>query len=103
MDDLVAALLEMIEPCFGYRGIVHVAGSDNKITDYTYTSLLARYLGCRETSVEAEPMSNIPAMRGSPRDTTLDTTFTRQVLHTRLRGAEEQLHFLLGAANILAH
>lgn len=98
VDDLVAALLEMMESSFGYRGIVHVAGSDNQMTDYTYTSLLARYLGCRETSVEAEPMSNVPAMRGSPRDTTLDTTFTQQLLHTRLRGAEEQLHFLLGSS-----
>jgi dTDP-4-dehydrorhamnose reductase len=95
VDDLVAALLEMMELSFRYRGILHVAGSDARMTDYTYTSLLSEWIGCTETSVEPEHMSDVPAMNGSPCDTTLDSTFTRQLLRTRLRNTEEQFQFLV--------
>lgn len=94
VDDLTAAILETLEPAWGYNGILHVAGADC-ITDYEYTRLLAHYLGCDTARVVPEHMREVPAMQGSPHDTTLNSTLARQLLRTPLRGVKAQLEFLL--------
>jgi dTDP-4-dehydrorhamnose reductase len=90
VDNFVEALLETIAPSFGYRGILHLAGSE-RVSDYTYGCYLARRLGVNENLVKTESITDSPTMANSPRDNSLDVSFTQSLLHTRLLGVEEQL------------
>ncbi|MBI5711920.1 MAG: sugar nucleotide-binding protein [Chloroflexi bacterium] len=83
VDNLAAAMLEVIHPSFNYRGVLHVAGSQ-QVTDYEYAKLLARQIGVDENLVEedySDESSNI----------SLDVTFTQSLLRTRLLNVAEQL------------
>ncbi|MEI6044988.1 MAG: sugar nucleotide-binding protein [Chloroflexota bacterium] len=90
VDNLVEALLETIAPTFGYRGILHLTGSE-RISDYTYGCCLARRLGLDESLVQTESIAASLAMANSPRDNSLDVTFTQSLLQTRLLSVEEQM------------
>lgn len=83
VDNLAAAMLEVIHPSFSYRGVLHIAGSQ-QVTDYEYAKLLARQIGVDENLVEeaySDESSNI----------SLDVTFTQSLLQTRLLNVTEQL------------
>jgi dTDP-4-dehydrorhamnose reductase len=90
VDNLAAALLEVISPEFTYRGILHLAGSQ-RVTDYEYTRCLARCLGIDKKLVNPDYMVDSPLMMNSPRDNSLNTTFTQNLLKNSLLGVEEQL------------
>ena len=90
IDNLVEALLEVLEPTFGYRGILHLAGSQ-RVTDYELALYLARQLGLDEKLVQAEQMTDSPTMATSPRDSSLDVSFTQSLLRSRLLNVPEQL------------
>lgn len=95
VDNFVDGLLEAITPGFGYRGILHLAGSE-RVTDYEFALYLARQLGRPESLVKSESMSDSPAMLNSPRDNSLDVSFTQALLQTRLLDVKEQLIYLFG-------
>ncbi len=90
IDNLVEALLEVLEPTFGYRGILHLAGNQ-RVTDYELALYLARQLELDEKLVQAEQMADSPTMANSPRDSSLDVSFTQSLLRTRLLNVPEQL------------
>jgi dTDP-4-dehydrorhamnose reductase len=90
VDNLVAALLEILEPDFAYRGALHLAGSE-PVTDYAYARALARRLGADPDLVRPARMTEAPAMAGSPQRTDLDVRFTQSLIRTPLLGVEAQL------------
>jgi dTDP-4-dehydrorhamnose reductase len=90
VDNLVAALLEVISPDFTYRGILHLTGSQ-RVTDYEYTRCLARCLGIDENLVKPDYMADSPLMVNCPRDNSLNPAFAQNLLKTPLLGVEEQL------------
>ena len=90
VNNLAEALLEVIEPDFTYRGILHLAGSQ-RVTDYEYGRYLARRLGIDESLIVKDLMAESPLLANGPRDASLDTTFTQGLLNTRLLQIEEQL------------
>lgn len=94
VDNLAEAMLEIIQPGFTYRGILHLAGSA-RVTDHDYGLALARRLGVAESLVQSESMADVAAMAHSPRDNSLDVSFTQSLLQTRLLGLEAQLDHLL--------
>ncbi len=92
VDNLVDGLIEIIGPEFTYRGVLHLAGSQ-RVTDHEYGRYLARQLGIDERLVEKDSMANSPLMADGPRDASLDTAFTQNLLRTRLLDVSEQLAF----------
>ena len=90
VDNLVEALLEISHPTWDYRGVLHLAGSQ-RTTDYEYALALARRLDLPTDLVQANSLKDVPAMLGSPPDTSLDITLTQSLLQTRLLDVEEQL------------
>ena len=96
IDNFAEAVLEVIEPTFNYRGVLHLAGSE-RVTDYQYASYLARHLGLDQNLIQAESIAASPAMANSPRDHSLDVSFTQSLLQTRLLGVEAQLACLFPA------
>ncbi len=83
VNNLVEALLEIIDPAFSYRGVLHLAGSE-RITDFDYARKLAAWLGLPESLVRGESMAASPTMAAGPRGNSLDVTFSRSLLRTRL-------------------
>lgn len=90
VDNFVDALLETLEPNFQYWGVLHLAGSE-RVSDYQFACYLARQLKCDEGLVRIESLNDSPTMAGSPPDTSLDTSFTQNLLRTPLLGVEAQL------------
>lgn len=90
VDNLVEALLEIIDSDFTYRGILHLAGSQ-RVTDYEYGCYLAQHLGINEHLVEKVYMADSPLLSNGSRDGSLDTAFTQSLLRTRLLNIMEQL------------
>ena len=90
IDNLVEALLEVLDPAFSYRGVLHLAGNQ-RVTDYELAIYLAQHLGLDEELVQAEKMTDSPTMANSPRDSSLDVSFTQSLLRTRLLNVPEQL------------
>lgn len=90
VDNLVEALLEVIEPDFAYRGILHLAGGQ-RVTDYEYGRYLARCLGIDESLIVKDHIANSSLLANEPRDGSLDTIFTQSLLSTRFLQIEEQL------------
>ena len=86
VDNLAEALLEVCQPDFAYRGVLHLAGSQ-VLTDDAFCRLVARATGADENLVV--PDHYLPG--GEPRhySLALDTTFTQSQLRTQLMGAEE--------------
>jgi dTDP-4-dehydrorhamnose reductase len=82
VDHLAAALLEISQPGFAYRGVLHLAGSE-QISYFDFARKLARQIGCDERLVKADPSRTW--------NISLDTTFTQSILKTRLMGVQEQL------------
>lgn len=89
VDNLVEALLEMLEPSFAYRGILHLAGSE-RLTDAEYARALARYLMLDETLVEANSFKDVFGSSGCLQDTSLDVGLAQGLLETSLLNAQEQ-------------
>lgn len=83
VDNLAAALLEVIHPSFSYTGVLHIAGSQ-QITDYEYAKLLARQIGVDENLVEED-------FDDTPSNISLNVALTQRLLQTRLLNVAEQL------------
>jgi dTDP-4-dehydrorhamnose reductase len=94
VDNLVEALLEVLHPAFAYRGILHIAGSE-QITDYAYACLVAAHAGASQQLIRPESLVDSPLAGDGPQNTSLDTTFTQSLLCTRLLNVIEQLQILL--------
>jgi dTDP-4-dehydrorhamnose reductase len=93
VDNLVEALLEVLHPAFAYRGILHIAGSE-QTTDYAYARIVADHVGASKQLIFPESVLDSPLARNGPRNTSLDVTFTQSVLRTRLLNVIEQLQIL---------
>ena len=85
VDNLAAAMLEVIHPSFSYTGVLHIAGSQ-QVTDYEYAKLLARQMGVDENLVEED-------FDDTPSNISLNVAFTQSLLKTRLLTVAEQLAF----------
>jgi dTDP-4-dehydrorhamnose reductase len=77
VDDLVSALLELVE--LDVSGPLHVAGAD-AVSRAELAELIAR-----------RPVSSAPAPETRPLDCALDSSRARAILRTRLRGVREVL------------
>ena len=93
VDTLVAAMLEVAQPAFDTRGVLHIA-APNAVTDHEQARLLAVRLGVDEGLVERDSMANSPMMKASIRNAALDVSLTQSVLQTRLLSVEEQIEQL---------
>ena len=93
VDTLVAAMLEMAQPAFEHRGILHVA-APQAVTDHEQARLLATHLGFDESLVQRDSIANSPMMKKSLRNAALDVAFTQSLLETRLLTVEEQIERL---------
>jgi dTDP-4-dehydrorhamnose reductase len=83
VDNLLAALLEVIQPAFSYRGVLHLAGSE-RLSDYECACHLARALGYNQNLVRPSHLEDNPNTRVSPADTSLSVTFTQSLLKSTL-------------------
>lgn len=95
VDNLAAAMLEVIHPSFSHTGVLHIAGSQ-QVTDYEYAKLLARQIGVDENLVEED-------FDDKPSNISLNVAFTQSLLQTRLLNVAEQLVYIfptLHLANI---
>ncbi len=82
VDNLVAALLEISRDDFEYRGVLHLAGSQ-QISYYDFARMVAREIKADEQLVTKDTSRawNIA----------LDTSYTQSILKTHLMDVQEQL------------
>jgi dTDP-4-dehydrorhamnose reductase len=88
VDTLTAALLEMCQPGFAFRGLLHVAGTE-AVTDYSYAQRIAARLGADPALVQ--PDRSLPPEETRPYNIALDTALAQRVLATRLETLDEML------------
>lgn len=94
VDNLADALLEIAQPRFVYRGILHVAGSQ-RLTDYAFACLLTQHLGYDTTLIQKGSLHDNEATSNLPIDNSLGTTFTQSQLTTRLLNVPAQFNRLI--------
>jgi dTDP-4-dehydrorhamnose reductase len=95
IDNLLAALLEVIHPAFTYRGVLHLTGSE-RLSDYEYACQLAHALGYNQNLVRPSRLEGNPNTRLNPADTSLSVAFTQSLLKsTPLLDVATQLETLL--------
>ena len=92
IDTVIAAMGEMIEPMFGYRGILHVAGRE-RTSNYLYARALARRIGADERLIVPEQLA-ASSVAMLPADSSLDVALAQQLLRTPMLGVEAQLAHL---------
>ncbi len=90
VDNLADALIEIMDPSFKHRGLIHISGSE-RLTDYEYARYLVRRLGLDEKLVAQDSLASSSFQYQRPLDMSLDTALARQMLKTRLLGVAEQL------------
>ena len=85
VDNLVDSLLEIVSDGFNYRGILHLAGSQ-QVSYYDFSRLIARYVSADEDLVykDTSKVWNI----------SLDVTYTQSRLKTHLMNVVEQLSII---------
>lgn len=82
VGDLAAGLLEVIDPGFEYRGVLHLAGSE-RTSYYDFARRLARQIRANVELVRPDPGVGI--------DNSLDCQASHAMLQTRFRDVREQL------------
>ncbi len=95
VDNLVETILEIIQPAFRYRGVLHLAGSQ-RLSDFEYGRLLASKLGLSPDLITPDSIKAVPTLAGGPADASLSVSFTQRLLQTRLLNVEEQLTRIFG-------
>ena len=88
VDTLVQALLELCSPQFGFRGVLHVAGTET-VTDYLYARRIAARLGADPNLVT--PDRCLPEGETRAYNIGLDVSLARQVLTTPLDSLDEMI------------
>lgn len=93
VDNLIDAVLEMLDPTFSYRGTLHVAGRQ-RVSHYEHALALAQHIGADARLIVPERLaeSRVPDL---PADTSLDVALAQSLLHTSLLDLQEQLTQLL--------
>ena len=88
VDNFAEVMLEIVSDRFQYRGILHVAGSQ-QLSDNEYANYLVRHLGLNEALVTKNQVetSSVSGMM----NISLDVSYTQRLLTTRLLDVTEQL------------
>lgn len=92
VDNLIDALIEIIDPIFSYRGILNFAGRQ-RMTDYDYWLCIARHVGIEDDLIARDFLLSSTANKIGA-DNSLDTTYTQSQLNTRFLNIDEQLMLL---------
>ncbi len=82
VNNLAETLLELIDPGFSYRGILHFSGNQ-RLSDYEYWLYVAHHLGIDESLIEKD--------FSYASDNSLNNDFTKSLLRTRFLAVDEQV------------
>jgi dTDP-4-dehydrorhamnose reductase len=83
VDNLAECLLEVSDPSFRYRGVLHLAGGE-QISYYDFAKMIARRIQADEGLILADTSRSW--------NIALESLHTQRILNTRLLGVKEQIN-----------
>jgi dTDP-4-dehydrorhamnose reductase len=97
INDLVAAIFELIEMEDPSNETIHVAGPE-LISRYEFAQRLARTFGLPETGIHSIPFDSAPQAGFTPKRLSLDTAKAIRILRTPIRGIDDGLRAMVALA-----
>ena len=97
INDLVAAIFELIEMEDPSNETIHVAGPE-LLSRYEFAQRLARTFGLPEANIRSTPFDSVPQATFTPKRLGLDTTKAARILRTPIRGVDDGLRALVALA-----
>jgi dTDP-4-dehydrorhamnose reductase len=97
INDLVAAIFELIEMEDPSNETIHVAGPE-LISRYEFAQRLARTFGLPETGIRSIPFDSAPQAAFTPKRLGLDTAKAIRILRTPIRGVDDGLRAMVALA-----
>jgi dTDP-4-dehydrorhamnose reductase len=97
INDLVAAIFELIEMEDPSNETIHVAGPE-LLSRYEFAQRLARTFGLPEANIRSTPFDSVPQATFTPKRLRLDTTKAARILRTPIRGVDDGLRALVALA-----
>jgi len=97
INDLVAAIFELIDLETPLNETIHVAGPE-LISRYEFAKRLAQTFGLSEANIRSIPFDSVPQAAFTPKRLSLDTTKATRVLRTPIRGVDDGLQAMVALA-----
>jgi dTDP-4-dehydrorhamnose reductase len=97
INDLVAALFELIEIDDPLNETIHVAGPE-LISRWEFAQRLAHTFGLPEAGIRSTPFDSVPQAAFTPKRLCLDTSKAARIFRTPIRGIDDGLRAMVALA-----
>jgi len=97
INDLVAAIFELIEMEDPLNETIHVAGPE-LLSRYEFAKKLAKTFGLPEASIRSTSFDSTPQAAFTPKRLSLDTTKAARILRTPISGVDDGLRAMVALA-----
>ncbi len=97
INDLVAAIFELIERKDRLNETIHVAGPE-LLSRYEFAKRLAQTFGLSEANIRSISFESTPQADFTPKRLRLDTTKVTRILRTPIRGVDDGLRAMVALA-----
>ena len=97
INDLVAAIFELIEMEVPLNETIHVAGPE-LLSRYEFAKRLAQTFGLPEATIRSIPFDSTPQAAFTPKRLSLDTSKVARILRTPISGVDDGLRAMVALA-----